>query len=114
MASSRRSAKQSKECVFVRSRCNTDRSRRFSGDFDQLRENIYSEVAMLISQNEQQPQFLVELFRELQLLSSDYLRDRALDAIRDLLTRFLMAPQTDTETDENRSEPNDRRNRSTV
>lgn len=69
-------------------------------------------MATLISQNEQQPQFLIELFRELQLLSSDYLRDRAIDAIRDLLTRFLTAPTTDTETDDNPPEP--RRNRSTV
>ncbi len=31
----------------------------------------------------------VELFRELQLLTSDYLRQRALYSLQDLVTRFL-------------------------
>lgn len=63
----------------------------FSGDqFDALREMIYSEVATLISQNEQRPHFLLELFRELQLLSSDHLRTRALQAIRNVLNRYLI------------------------
>ena len=31
----------------------------------------------------------LELFRELQLLTSDYLRQRALYALQDLVTRFL-------------------------
>lgn len=31
----------------------------------------------------------IELFRELQLLTSDYLRQRALYALQDLVTRFL-------------------------
>lgn len=57
--------------------------------FDVMREVIYSEVATLISQNEQRPTFLLELFRELQLLSNDYLRGRALEAIRDILNRYL-------------------------
>jgi pericentriolar material 1 protein len=57
--------------------------------FESLRETIYSEVATLISQNENRPHFLIELFRELQLLSSDYLRQRALYSIQDLVTRFL-------------------------
>ena len=35
------------------------------------------------------PLFQVELFRELQLLTSDYLRQRALYALQDLVTRFL-------------------------
>ena len=33
--------------------------------------------------------FQLELFRELQLLTSDYLRQRALYALQDLVTRFL-------------------------
>ncbi|CAH1776394.1 unnamed protein product [Owenia fusiformis] len=57
--------------------------------FEALRETIYSEVATLISQNESRPHFLIELFRELQLLNSDYLRQRALYAVQDLVTRFL-------------------------
>ncbi|XP_062513946.1 pericentriolar material 1 protein-like isoform X2 [Corticium candelabrum] len=59
--------------------------------FEALRESIYAEVAALISQNESRPHFLIELFRELQLLSSDYLRQRALYAIQDLVTRYLTA-----------------------
>ena len=31
----------------------------------------------------------VELFRELQMLSTDYLRQRALYSLQDLVTRFL-------------------------
>lgn len=58
--------------------------------FDNLRESIYGEVAALISQNEDRPHYLLELFRELQLLSSDHLRNRASGAIRDILDRFLM------------------------
>ena len=58
--------------------------------FEALRETIYSEVATLISQNENRPHFLIELFRELQMLNNDYLRQRALYAIQDLVTRHLM------------------------
>lgn len=58
--------------------------------FESLRENIYAEVANLISQNENRPHFLIELFRELQMLVSDYLRQRALYAIQDLVTRHLI------------------------
>ena len=50
--------------------------------FEALRETIYSEVATLISQNENRPHFLIELFRELQMLSSDYLRQRGLYSIQ--------------------------------
>ena len=57
--------------------------------FEALRETIYAEVATLISQNENRPHFLIELFRELQMLVSDYLRQRALYAIQDLVTRHL-------------------------
>lgn len=57
--------------------------------FDALRDTIYSEVATLIANNESRPHFLVELFRELQMLSTDYLRQRALYNLQDLVTRFL-------------------------
>ncbi|XP_062378772.1 pericentriolar material 1 protein isoform X3 [Sardina pilchardus] len=57
--------------------------------FEALRETIYSEVATLISQNESRPHFLIELFHELQLLNSDYLRQRALYSLQDIVTRHL-------------------------
>ncbi|XP_077461914.1 pericentriolar material 1 protein isoform X2 [Stigmatopora argus] len=57
--------------------------------FEALRETIYSEVATLISQNESRPHFLIELFHELQLLNTDYLRQRALYSLQDLVSRHL-------------------------
>ncbi|XP_028300548.1 pericentriolar material 1 protein isoform X2 [Gouania willdenowi] len=57
--------------------------------FEALRETIYSEVATLISQNESRPHFLIELFHELQLLNTDYLRQRALYSLQDLVARHL-------------------------
>ncbi|CAL9699916.1 unnamed protein product [Knipowitschia caucasica] len=57
--------------------------------FEALRETIYSEVAALISQNESRPHFLIELFHELQLLNTDYLRQRALYSLQDIVTRHL-------------------------
>ena len=39
----------------------------------------------------------LELFRELQLLTSDYLRQRALYALQDLVTRFLTEDSVGTE-----------------
>ncbi|KAM9143564.1 pericentriolar material 1 protein isoform 7-T9 [Pangshura tecta] len=63
--------------------------------FEALRDTIYSEVATLISQNESRPHFLIELFHELQLLNTDYLRQRALYALQDIVTRHI------TENNEN-------------
>ncbi|XP_069924557.1 pericentriolar material 1 protein isoform X31 [Oryctolagus cuniculus] len=57
--------------------------------FEALRDTIYSEVATLISQNESRPHFLIELFHELQLLNTDYLRQRALYALQDILSRHV-------------------------
>ncbi|KAJ3615027.1 hypothetical protein NHX12_018595 [Muraenolepis orangiensis] len=57
--------------------------------FDALRETIYSEVATLISQNESRPHFLIELFHELQLLNTDYLRQRVLYSLQEIVTRQL-------------------------
>ncbi|KAG8453735.1 hypothetical protein GDO86_000384 [Hymenochirus boettgeri] len=57
--------------------------------FEALRDTIYSEVATLISQNESRPHFLVELFHELQLLNTDYLRQKALFALQDIVTRCI-------------------------
>ncbi|XP_067945497.1 pericentriolar material 1 protein-like [Watersipora subatra] len=81
--------------------------------FEALRETIYSEVATLISQNENRPHFLIELFRELQMLSSDYLRQRGLYSIQELVTKFLTEDvssqqiklDTDTESDILASQP---------
>lgn len=45
--------------------------------FDDLKENVYLEVSALIAANESRPHFLINLFRELQLISSsDPLRKR--------------------------------------
>lgn len=57
--------------------------------FEALRDTIYSEVATLISQNESRPHFLIELFHALQLLNTDYLRQRALYALQ-VCTEFLI------------------------
>lgn len=62
--------------------------------FEALRDSIYSEVATLIAMNESRPHYLVELFRELQLLNSDYLRQRALYSLQELVTRFLTDDST--------------------
>ncbi|XP_060800710.1 pericentriolar material 1 protein isoform X1 [Amyelois transitella] len=56
--------------------------------FDLLRENVYSEVTALIGVNESHPDFLIQLFRELQLISSDPLRQRVLQSIRNVLSHY--------------------------
>lgn len=56
--------------------------------FDLLRENVYSEVTTLIGVNESHPDFLIQLFRELQLISSDPLRQRVLQSIRNVLSQY--------------------------
>nr|XP_018669611.1 pericentriolar material 1 protein isoform X2 [Ciona intestinalis] len=57
--------------------------------FEGLRDTIYSEAAALISQNECRPHFLIELFRELQQLNSDYLRQHCLYVVRDIVSGYL-------------------------
>lgn len=52
-----------------------------------LRENVYKEVTLLISANENRPHFLIQLFRDLQLISSDPLRRSALQSIQTLITQ---------------------------
>ena len=71
--------------------------------FEALRDTIYSEVATLIAMNESRPHYLVELFRELQLLSSDYLRQRALYSLQELVTRYLTEEAVPTSTSANMS-----------
>jgi hypothetical protein len=58
-------------------------------NFDELREKIYSEVASLISQNETRPQYLLNLFRELQNLKTKNSRDQALKSIFNISTRYI-------------------------
>ncbi|XP_026522904.1 pericentriolar material 1 protein isoform X7 [Notechis scutatus] len=65
--------------------------------FEALRDTIYSEVATLISQNESRPHFLIELFHELQMLNTDYLRQRALYALQDIVTRHASEDNTRVE-----------------
>lgn len=53
--------------------------------FDDLKENVYLEVSALIEQNESRPHFLINLFRELQLISSsDPLRKRLMQAFQEV------------------------------
>lgn len=51
-----------------------------------LLDNVYEEVASLISANENRPHFLIQLFRDLQLISSDGLRRRTLQSIQGVVT----------------------------
>ncbi|KAH9492368.1 hypothetical protein Btru_026373 [Bulinus truncatus] len=57
--------------------------------FDTLRDTIYSEVASLISQNENRPHFLLQLFREMQQIDSDLMRQRALYSIQEILRTHI-------------------------
>ncbi|CAH0628846.1 unnamed protein product [Chrysodeixis includens] len=75
--------------------------------FDLLRENIYSEVTALIDVNESHPDFLIQLFRELQLISSDALRQKVLQSIRNVLSQYssiIESQATDSALEENRQE----------
>ncbi|KAM9194327.1 pericentriolar material 1 protein isoform 5-T7 [Dugong dugon] len=67
--------------------------------FEALRDTIYSEVATLISQNESRPHFLIELFHELQLLNTDYLRQRALYVLQDIVSRHVSESREKEEED---------------
>lgn len=67
----------------------TQQNKPTSKIFDELKENVYQEVSALIAANETRPHFLIQLFRELQLISSDPLRQRALQSIQDLYNRYL-------------------------
>lgn len=64
--------------------------------FDLLRENVYSEVTALISANESRPHFLIQLFRDLQQISSDTLRQRALQSIQELISHYLLAVESES------------------
>lgn len=64
--------------------------------FDLLRENVYSEVSALISANESRPHFLIQLFRDLQQISSDALRQRTLESIQEVVTRYLSTVEAES------------------
>ncbi|PAA64601.1 hypothetical protein BOX15_Mlig001182g2, partial [Macrostomum lignano] len=78
------------QSAFSAAESETDNSEAHSQQgFDRLRSSIYSEVAAVISQNESRPHYLIELFRELQLLSTDRLRQRALQQLQRLVNGYL-------------------------
>lgn len=58
--------------------------------FDELRENVYKEVVSLISANESRPHFLIQLFRDLQMIGSDALRLKILQSIQMIATHSLL------------------------
>lgn len=57
--------------------------------FEELKENVYLEVSALIAANELRPYFLIQLFRDLQLMSSDPMRQQTLQSIQDLYNRYV-------------------------
>lgn len=57
--------------------------------FKALSDSVYSEVAALISANENRPRFLIQLFHDLQMISSDPLRQRTLQSIQEVVSRYL-------------------------
>jgi pericentriolar material 1 protein len=73
--------------------------------FEALSESVYSEVAALISANENRPHFLIQLFRDLQMISSDPLRQKTLQLIQEVVSLYRASgtadsrhkPQTDSQ-----------------
>lgn len=63
--------------------------------FEQMREQIYSEVATLITQNESRPFYLLNLFKELQLVRDKNSRDQCLKSI------FKLSKHRSTSNDNN-------------
>ena len=54
-------------------------------NFDNLKSDIYAEVAKLISQNEKHPKYLICLFQKLQYLTSDCMRQCALQSLLNII-----------------------------
>ena len=67
--------------------------------FETMKETIYREVAVFIALNESRPNFLVQVFRELQCLTSDYLRHRTLNVLHDLIRSVLPDDTNSTVTE---------------
>ena len=66
-----------------------------SPPFDQVREQIYSEVASLVSENESRPYYLMELLRAAQLLNTNYLRQTGLKTLKRVINDYLNPDQID-------------------
>jgi len=58
--------------------------------FEMPHETINSEMAKLISKNPNQAHYLIELFKLLQLITSDDLRQKVLSSIKDVVDKFLV------------------------
>ncbi|XP_039255106.2 uncharacterized protein LOC120331975 [Styela clava] len=71
--------------------------------FEALRDSIYSEAAILISQNEARPHFLIELFHSLQQLDTDYLRQHALYVLQDVMKGYI--PSSPRKNDKAKQSP---------
>ena len=61
--------------------------------FDQVREQIYSEAASLVSENESHPYYLLELLQAAQLLNTDYLRQTGLNSLKHVINNYLNPDQ---------------------
>lgn len=64
-----------------------------------MREQIYSEVAALITQNESRPFYLLNLFKELQLLQDKNSRDQCLKSIFNISNRKTSSASSATDQD---------------
>lgn len=62
--------------------------------FEQLRDVIYGEVATFIAANEDQPHFLYRVFQQLNGMTTDYLRQRALYLLQELTLSTLDRSET--------------------
>ena len=60
-------------------------SGRASVGLEAVRETINAEIATLISQNESSPHYFVDILRQLRMLSTDFLRQRGLSALQDVV-----------------------------
>lgn len=65
------------------------RSKSTSKFFEALKENVRCEVLNLIETNDLRPYFLIELFRDLQLMSSDPTRHQTLQSIQNMYNRYV-------------------------
>lgn len=75
---------------------NSSQNSNFTSLFEEMRENIYKEVATLISANENRPEFLIQLFRDLQMVDSDNGRYNILQSIgRNVTLSRVFTPTVD-------------------
>ncbi|XP_066995794.2 pericentriolar material 1 protein isoform X2 [Anabrus simplex] len=56
---------------------------------DRMTSAVYQEMKGLLSSNEERPDFLIQLFRDLQLVSTDHLRQHTLNAVHDVVSQYL-------------------------